>query len=302
MTNSRLTAYVMLLGTTIIWGVAIPVIKFTLHDFPPILFLTYRFFLTSAILLPILVLTNQQALPRSRNIWLIILIGLLGSSINLGLLFWGITYTTAISASVLGATSPILIVLAGSFFLKEHITNSEKTGLIIAFLGSLALAVSPSVVNHQSGTLGGNFLIMLSNLTWVAYVILSKMTLKQAVSPLFLVTSSFVLGFLSLFPLALLTTGSLADLVNEVVEQPFMSHIGVWYMALFSGALAYFLYQEGQRRIEASEATIFYYLTPIFGVPLSILWLGEKITLPFILGSLIIVIGVFITEYKRRKR
>ena len=46
--NHRYTAYFLLLVVSIIWGVAGPVIKFTLGYFPPIIFLTYRFALASA--------------------------------------------------------------------------------------------------------------------------------------------------------------------------------------------------------------------------------------------------------------
>lgn len=304
MSNQRLTAYAMLFATAAIWGIATPVIKFTLQDFPFIIFLTYRFFLTSLILLPIYALTNRGqnhfASFSRREVIILIAVGLLGSTVNLGFLFWGLEHTTAIFASLLSDITPIFVVLAGVIFLKERISHIEKIGLAIAFLGAGIITFSPSVVNN-SATVFGNLLILLANFAWVGYVILAKKELRERVSPLFLVTSSFLLGFITMLPFAIWQAGSLADLVSSIAQQPLSSHVGVWYMALFSGALAYWLYQEGQKRIEASEASIFTYLSPLFAIPLSIIWLGEKITPLFIIGATITVVGVAIAEYKKRR-
>ena len=75
--------------------------------------------------------------------------------------------------------------------------------------------------------------------------------------------------------------------------------MGVWYMALISGSLAYYLYVKAQRSIEVSEAILFNYLQPVFSIPLALFWLGEKITPAFLLGALIIALGVIIAEYKK---
>lgn len=301
MSKQRLTAYAMLIATSVIWGFASPVIKFTLTDFPPLVFLTYRFLLTSLVMLPLFVLLDDK-MPKvkPRNWLMIITAGLLGSSVNLGLLFWGIDNTTAISASVIAATSPIFVVLAGAFFLREKVKPVEAAGLVIAFIGSLVITISPSITKGGE-TVFGNLLIILGNVSWVGYVIITKKILQNNISPLFLATSSFLLGFLSLLPFSIVEHGSLAGLTSFIADQPLSAHLGVIYMALFSGALAYWLYQEGQKRIEASEATIFSFLHPIFAIPLALLWLGEKIKIPFVVGAAIIVFGVAIAEWKKKR-
>ncbi|PIP57395.1 hypothetical protein COX03_03365, partial [Candidatus Woesebacteria bacterium CG22_combo_CG10-13_8_21_14_all_39_10] len=49
MNPHRLKAYILLLIVAVIWGIAGPVIKFTLGGFPPLLFLTYRFGLSTLV-------------------------------------------------------------------------------------------------------------------------------------------------------------------------------------------------------------------------------------------------------------
>lgn len=301
MNKQRLIAYGMLLATTALWGIAPPIIKFTLNDFSPIIFLTYRFFIAVLITLPIFVLTDDKFPKLSLKGWLVLTAaGLLGSSINLGLLFWGIDNTTASASSVIGSTGPVVVVLAGAVFLKEKITNHEVIGLFIAFAGSLLITLSPSL-NHTGGSIFGNLLIIFANFSWVAFLILCKKYLYRAATPLFLVTSSFVLGFFSLLPFAIMETGSLSNLIYTAADGHLFSHLGVLYMAIFSGTLAYWLYQEGQKRIEVSEASIFSYLNPLFAIPLSILWLGEQISQTFVAGAVVITVGVALAEYKKRR-
>ncbi|NTV79075.1 MAG: EamA family transporter [Clostridiales bacterium] len=40
---------------------------------------------------------------------------------------------------------------------------------------------------------------------------------------------------------------------------------------------------------------------PIFAAPLAVIWLGEKITPVFIIGAIIIAVGVFIAEVKKKR-
>lgn len=304
MISKRSKAYFLLIVVAAIWGIAGPVIKYTLPDFPPIIFLTYRFAISLTILLPIALVTKQRFPKGKKNLFILTIIGLLGSSINLGLLFYGYNYTTVLDASLLSATSPIFVVAAGAYVLKERVTKKEKLGVLITFLGAIIITLQPLLEGglFQFDNLLGNLLIVAANISWVLYIILSKYELKHKVKPLFITTYMFLLGFITLLPIALFQSGGLISLINQITNAPIKSHIGVWYMAIFSGALAYFLYQKAQKSIEASEATLFSYLTPLFTAPLAVFWLGETITPTLIFGGVIIATGVFVAENKKRKK
>jgi drug/metabolite transporter (DMT)-like permease len=73
-------------------------------------------------------------------------------------------------------------------------------------------------------------------------------------------------------------------------------------MAFLSGSLAYYLSTKAQKTIEIGDAAIFSHLYPLFSTPLAVLWLGERITPIFIIGGVIIAIGVFLAEYKKSKK
>lgn len=304
MKSHRLKAYAYLLIVAAIWGIAGPVIKFTLPSLPPFIFLTYRFFISTILFLPIILFKKAKAPSNIKDFVILTLIALLGSSINLGFLFYGYNYTTALDASLLSATAPIFVVAASMLFLKERVTKREKIGLMIAFLGTLAIIFQPLAENKIlfRENIFGNILVVISNFAWIIYIVLSKFGLKRKYDPLYMTGYTFFIGLITLFPLAIFQAGSFSGLVSLVINSPLQTHLGVLYMALLSGSLAYFLYQKAQKTIEASEATLFLYLSPLFAAPLAVLWLGEKITVFYLLGAAIVAAGVIIAESKKRRK
>ncbi|HUV46685.1 MAG TPA: DMT family transporter [Candidatus Bathyarchaeia archaeon] len=296
--DKRSKAYLALLTTCIIWGFAPPIIKYSLGFVTPIEFLTLRFLIVSVLILPVFLSKYKKQPFKLKDLGLLILIALCGTTFTLGLLFWGLSKTSAIDSAVIAATCPLMIVISGVVFLKEIVTKQEKVGLGLAFLGTLIAVASPLVNGNKmfhSANISGNFLIFVSNITWTVYSILSKKLTKKYSS--FNITAfSFFVGFLTFSPLFYLTSNLTLTTLFSNPGFP-----GILYMSILGSIIGYFTYTYGFSLIEASEATLFSYLQPIFSVPLAVLWLKEKVTLPFLLGSLFIALGVFLTERKGKR-
>lgn len=296
--SARIHAYVLLLVTVAIWGAAAPIIKFTLGELQPVLFLFYRFTISAVAALALSAIIGFK-LPSNRNVLLLTLLyGFLTSTVSLGLVFFGLERTTAVNASLIGVIGPILVTVAGVLFLHEHVTSREKIGIGIAVLGATLTVLEPLLQRADGSTLTGNILIFASLLVAVVTTVIAKILLRDNVEAATATSISFFVGFITFVPITLL-----AYTPNEVVAQikqvslPY--HLGVWYMALLSGNLAYFIWHKAQKTIEIGEAAIFGYLGPLFAIPLAVLWLKEVINTTFIIGAVIIAVGVFIAEYKR---
>src|SRR5258706_1984532 len=301
MNPARLRAYIQLLIVVVIWGIAPAVIKFGLNELPPFLFLTYRFLITSVVLLPFYLVSKNKGLTLTK-LPLIILVSFLGTTLNLGLLFYGTNLTTSLDSSLITATAPIFVALIGVWFLKEHVTKREKIGIAITIAGTLLIAVQAFFEKGTAGTSNilGNLIIFASNFAFVAYLLFSKETLRKGVSPMTITFMMFLVGFLTTVPLAL-TEVKITEIVPKLMTISFSAQLSVIFMALGSGALAYFLYQKAQKTIEASEAAIFTYLTPIVTAPLGVIWLHEQLTPIYVIGSVIIAVGVFLAEIKKKR-
>ncbi len=299
MTSSRIRAYIQLLIVIIIWGIAPTVIKFALGELPPFLFLAYRFFITTLALLPFYLVSKDKHIPSET--WpLLLAVSFIGSTLNLGLLFYGTNLTTSLDSSLISATAPIFVILGGILFLHEHETKREKLGVAITILGTLVIAFQSffELSTNVPRSLLGNSIIFLSNISFASYLIFSKKVLREKVSPFTITFMMFLVGLITIIPLTF-TEVSPSEILPKLTTLSLEAHLSVLFMALISGALAYLLYQKAQKTIEASEASIFNYLPPIVTAPVALIWLHEQITPPYIIGSVIIAFGVILAEWKK---
>jgi drug/metabolite transporter (DMT)-like permease len=300
MSRNRFLAYLALLATAAIWGVAGPVIKFTLGGISALPFLTYRFAL-SAVLALLMIPFGGLKLPKDRKtLVLAVLYGFLVSTVSLGLLFLGLEKTTVLDMSLMAVIGPLLILAAGELLFHERVTKRERLGIGVALAGTVLTVLEPFIRNGADGAqLQGNLLILLYLVVNTVSVVLVKDLMRAGVSALALTNLSFIVGFLTILPLAILG-GDSTHLISTIGDLKLSYHLGVLFMALVSGSLAYTLWTRAQKTIEIGEAAIFSYLYPVFSAPLAVFWLKERITLPFIVGAVVVAVGVFIAESKKK--
>lgn len=302
-----MVAYAWLSLNTLLWGIIPMVAKASYTETTPFRFLLYRFILAVVFSIPFLIYYLPKVRQLTKTVWTIVAFESIGTALTLTLLYIGLQYTTSIEASLITATSPLFITLGGWFFLHEVIEKHERAGLGIALVGSLILALSPILISNghnNTFSLLGSALIFLQELAYVAYLIMIKKH-YQKIPKFFITTVSFYVGlitflFLSWWELDFSTPVLLATISQELFQnrQLFLTSI---YMALGGSILGLTAYLKGHDLIEASEASLFWYLQPLVAIPAGILVLHEKFTTAQIVAMLFILAGVFLAE-KRKKR
>ncbi|WKZ25690.1 MAG: DMT family transporter [bacterium] len=301
MNPARLRAYLMLLAVSAIWGVASPVIKFTLQAFDPDIFLTYRYFISTLLAIVIFIFAGLK-LPRNLNTIIVLIVyAFLNSVVGLGLLFFGMDNTTVLDMTLITLLMPLIVSTAGVIFLNEKVTKREKIGIGIAIIGTLLTVVEPLFINNGASLkISGNLLILGYVASTTITAVLAKRLLRQNVEPITLVNSSFIIGFISFFAF-IWYSKSLFGIWDQILTTAPIYHAGVWFMAVISGTLAFWLSNKAQKTIEIGEQSLFSYLYPIFSLPLAVLWLGETFTTIHIIGGVVIAIGVAIAEIKKKR-
>ena len=284
--NNRTLAYAILLLNTALWGFSVPIIKYSFQFTSPSLFLFYRYFIAAALFLPVFLLYRSRKHHRVNHLKTVG-IALLGTPLCLLPLFYGLNQTSAIEASILESSSPIFTIVMAILFLGEKLKPKEAKGLLIALFGTAIIAFEPLLTgyNHVQLSLQGNLLIILSNIIWTSFLLLSK---KFKTDPVYLSFYSFIVSIPFFF---LVHSSQGLSFALNIEALP-----GILYMAIGGSIIAFWAYQEGQKRIEASEAAIFTYLKPAFAIPLSILWLKETFSPVAIVATFLIIVGVFISE------
>jgi len=299
MTKNRKIAYIAIIGNVIIWGAALPIVKPALEFVSPFYFLLIRYVIASLVLVPLIPFIKPKKLHHS-DLLTIIALEFLQIIIGLSLLYVGLDKTTALEASLIASTSPILVTLGGIFILKEREDKNEWQGLITSVIGTFLVIIAPFLVHQEGFTFSplGNFLVLGYNLCWMSYLLLAK-RLYRRYNKIFITAVGSLVGLVG-YTFILSITGFDMPLLDALQIPSVL--LPALYMGILGSPIAVGLYLYGQTHIEASEATLFTYLQPLIYIPLSVLWLKDTLMPLQLVGLIIVAIGVFIAERRPRYR
>jgi drug/metabolite transporter (DMT)-like permease len=288
-----------LLITSAIWGIAGPVIKYTLQSIPPFTFLALRMLVAAIIITPLIAAGGGFKELKKEGLGKLTGLALLGQTLSLTLVFLGLQKTSAIENALIGAIFPVMLVMGGALFLKEEITKLERIGIVLTFLGTATIIFLEPLLKAKASlaitNIEGNFLVFLGGISWLAYVILEKRRFigeRRRKYRFEGMGFSFIVAFISFIPL------SLIELTGAPIAISYQAILGILYMGALSSVVAYIAYDYGLSKIEASETGIFSYLSPLFTLPAAFILLGEIPSIYLIPGTALILGGFYLSEKK----
>lgn len=196
--------------------------------------------------------------------------------------------------AVLVSIAPLTTALMGAIFYRdERITLLTGVGMVIAFIGSVMLALKDGFVWGDS--ILGDMLAILAAFVWAFYSMALK-RLNRTYTTLFITRKLFFYGVLSALPLLALED---TQLDMATLKQP-----EVWgnmlYLGLICSMAAYFIWGITVKRIGAVRASNYFYLSPIISMIAAALWFGERTNAVAYLGCVLILAGVVMAEKFKR--
>ncbi len=297
MRAARLQAYIEILITVIIWGIASIVIKLTLQGVTPVMFLSYRFFLSSIVALPYLGrVIHLFKQPKTRIP--VLAYSLLSGPIALGILFVGLSETSVVNLALLSAIEPLILTLLASRLFHDHLSKKARIGVMVAVVGAVLTVIEPLLGHSDAGSFHGNILVIFYIVSDIAGILILKKLMKKHVDAFALTNLSFITGFFVFVPLLLINNTG-AHILGTLVNLSPWYHVGIFYMALLSGTYAYTLRAKAQKTLPVSEVSLFSYLTPLITTILALIFLNETISVLYVLGGILIASGVCIVELKK---
>lgn len=263
--------------------------KLTLLSVPLFSLAFIRFFFASLILLPFV---YKKLKIKKDDIPVLTLCAFAGITFNISFFFLGLTLTTALNAGIIVSTLPIFTLIFAILFLKEKITKKLVLGSIIGFLG-IGIIIGQDITKHGlSLSPIGDFMLLLAMFSFVIYEIFSKKLFKKY-NPFVITFYAFLIGALSFLPAFIYELSSSSAWINNL---PTNAILGIIYGIFFSSLAAYSLWQWGLSKTDAGKAGFFFYLDPVVSTIAAVIILSEKITTPFVLGSILIFLGLFFAE------
>lgn len=282
---SKPLPYIALILAHTIWGVHFVVTKITLQEFPIYTLAFFRFAFASLLLAPFFLAQTKKVKINIKDLPKLVAASIFIITLNIAFFFAGINRTDVTSASVITLVIPILSVILGWWVLKEKVFLINILGVIVGLLGAIVIIGLPDPTKIL-----GNFLILLASVSFVIGAIFSRQMLKKY--PSLVVTAfAFLVGLITFFPLAAYEYTQNPGWTDKVTM---LGIFGLIFMVLLSSISAYFLFEWGLAKTSLIRADLFQYIEPLWAASLAVLILGEQISIPYVVGAVLIASGVYL--------
>ena len=275
------------MGAASIWGGMYVVSKVVLEIIPPFALVALRLIL--GILTLAIVLTVRGGLKITREQFLQVFgVGFVGYGVSLSLQFLGTKLSTAANGSLVTSATPAFVLLFAWILLSEKITARNFFALLLATLGVVAV-IDPRSAKLNPDLFIGNIFLLGAAVTWALYsVLVRRVTQDLDVLPFSLI------AFIGGLPVAI-PAGAWEVAKTGVGTISLGVAGGVLFLGIISTALAMILWNTAFAILDAGAASLTFFAQPMVGTLLGWFFLGEKITPLFLLGGVLIGIGILIS-------
>ena len=283
--------------TVAIWGSTFVFTKILLqHGLSPAQIFTLRFIIAYVLMLIGCLVTRRFKLFADswRDEALMVLLGITGGSLYFLTENASMLYTTATNSSLIVCTCPLFAMLLVAIVYRhtEHITKLQAIGSLIACLGMAVVVLNGHFVLHLSPL--GDLLAFGACLCWAVYSLLMKPALLHY-DTLFITRKVFIYGLITIIPYYFVVPGFPP---MEVILQPEV----LWnllFLSVVASMLCFVMWNWVIGKLGAIVATNWVYFNPITTILFAWWLLHEQITLWFLLGSLLIIIGMMLSDRKK---
>lgn len=282
--NRSLLGIICGLSAAAIWGGMYVVSKVVLEVIPPFTLVSLRLVL-GIITLGLLRIFRSDNKIDAEKFWRVFGVGVIGYGISLGFQFVGTKLSTAANASLVTSATPAFILLFAWMLLRERITLLRLTALLIATAGVVAV-IDPRTAELNPTMFLGNLSLVAAALTWALYSVLIRIVTRKLD-----VLSVSLVAFLGGLPVVIPLSGwELTGTHLGSISLPIIA--GVLFLGIMSTALAMVLWNTAFALLDASIASLTFFAQPVVGSLLGWFFLKETITPLFLLGGLLILIGL----------
>jgi len=290
--KSKLLLISILVVQQTLGALTFPIAKYGLAIIEPFTFAFYRYILSSLILLGIVRIRAKGPAIEKKDYKKILALGFLIIPFNQTTYLYGQKLTGAGHGALLFATVPIWLFIGGMFYLKERFVMRRALGVIVGLAGVIVI-LTGGAIHLGTQYLIGDMLILIAVWAWAAYTLLGKpLVLKYGA---FRVTAyALASGSAIYFPFGL---------YRAIIFDYASATLGAWltviYVTLGVSVGSYVLWYWLLKYMEATKIAVFHNLQPVVAAGTAAVFLGEPIGWSFILGGIVVLTGVLITEKSR---
>jgi drug/metabolite transporter (DMT)-like permease len=246
-------------------------------------------------------------LPKERiqrkDIGLFMLCALFGVTINQLFFFHGLSLSSSINSGIIMTTNPILVTIIAYFLLKDKITWTKVTGIILGATGAILLSLAGNTGKGDSSL--GDLFLFINAASYAVYLVIAK-PLMQRYSPFTVITYVFTFGLFYMFiypPTYIETLAIDFSVITPIIWAK------IAYIVIGVTFFTYLLTMYGLKYVGPAIASAYIYTQPVlvmgFAYLFSLIGVADDytntITFEKIIYMLMIFVGVWITANYKKK-
>jgi drug/metabolite transporter (DMT)-like permease len=283
------------LGLVLIWGANFSVQKAVFNAITPGGFLFIRYLIMPLAAATLLCARHRLHWPRvtRADLFALLKLGLAGHLVHVGLVSYGIHWSTAFSSSLILACGPVFTLLILRWHGIEHLARGQLVGVSVAGLGVLLFLSDKLIGGSWQASLGD--LTLLVAAWFFSYYTVSAKPLIERLGGVTVMTYATLLGSA---PVVLVSLPA-----GLMVDWPQVS-AAIWVGTLWAVLVAAFLgwmvwgWVNAVRGV-ARSAPLMYLMPPVAGL---VAWAvtGERFTAIKLVGAAITLAGVALAQLTSR--
>lgn len=277
----------LLILVTITWGTNYVIVKSATKEMSPFIFSTIRYVIGSITCWIILLFLRKESIKINKEEFKNLVILSIVHILNQLTFVFGLKYTSAGTASIILASTPIWVILIAHIFKIERVNKKIWIGIIISFIGCIIVVtkLNTGFLFNKNDYIG-NMLVLMATIFWSIYTVLVKQFFKNT-SIVKVAAYSMSIGAIIFILLS----------AKTIINTDFTAFsMQAWLGAILSGILvfgiSYTLWNIGVRLVGTTRTSIYANLPPFISILFAWLILGEKITIIQIVGGLFILYGL----------
>lgn len=276
--------------TIMIWGTTFISTKILLKDFQPVEILFIRFIIGIVALL--IVCPRRLHITDRRQEAFFALAGLTGICLYYLLENIALTYTMASNVGVIISIAPFFTAILSHLFVKseEKMHVSFMVGFVVAMIGVALISFSGRefALNPM-----GDLLAVLAALVWACYSILTRKISSFGYPVILTTRRTFFYGILWMLPAL-----CIFDLkINLTRFIDIKTIFNILYLGFGASALCFVTWNFAVKVLGAVKTSVYIYMVPVITIVTSVLILKEPLTWMSVVGTVLAVTGLFLSEY-----
>lgn len=285
---------IAILTVAIVWGTTFLGIRIAVETIPPWFVAGIRQLIAAGLLFIILLFSKQLRWIGWKNLRIQIIFSVLMLIVANGMTTVAEEHLSSSLASLISATSPLLVFLGSIFFGLQKFTYRSLLGILMGFSGILLIFKDGIQDLLNPDYRMGVIFIFIAICGWALGSILTKKMKLQHQNISLNLFYQFAFAGIAQIALAFMLSNKI-----EVNSWSFKSIVATVYLAVFGSVAAYFAFHFALKKISPTQVSLLSYVNTVIAIFLGWLILDEEISAAFITATTLIICGVFITNYQK---